>query len=159
MISAGKGLNSVFDSIVRYTCVLTNSDACWLELRQKDSPAKMAITAAVNLSEDEKNLLEQSEGNTLAEWIINNKQPVLIHDLHADKRTLHLKLQQVSWKSLIAIPLIRESSVLGILFSAKKGVRVLNEKDVNTLTSFGVQANIALGNYPLTDSSLEDRSR
>jgi len=159
MISAGEGLQSVLDSIVQYTRRLTNSDACWLEFRQQDLPERMAITAAINLSEIEKKILIQSEGNTLTEWVIENKLPVLIDNLNSDKRTLHLRLQRVSWKSLIAVPLIRENSVLGILYSAKKGVRVLNEKDLNTLTSFGVQANVALGNYTLTDQNLRTESK
>jgi len=159
MISAGEGFQAVLDSIVQYTHRLTNSDACWLEFRQRDLSEKMAITAAINLSEIEKKILTQSEGNTLTEWVIENKLPVLIDNLNTDKRTLHLRLQRVPWKSLIAVPLIRENRVLGILYSVKKGVRVLNEKDLNTLISFGVQANIALGYYPYTDSDLEDKSR
>jgi hypothetical protein len=158
MISTGEGLQSVLDSIVQYTRKLTNSDACWLEFWPRDLPERMAITAAVNLSETEKNILAQSEENTLTEWVIENKLPVLIDNLNSDKRTLHLRLQRVSWKSLIAVPLIRENSVLGILYSAKKGVRVLNEKDLNTLTSFGVQANVALGNYTLTGQNLRTES-
>lgn len=158
MISAGNELQSVFDSIVQCSCLLTQSDTCWLEFRNKNMPEKMVIAAAVNLSEIEQQLLEESAGNTLTEWVIENKQPVLIDNLYSDARTLHLKLHQVRWKSLIAVPLIRENRVLGILYSAKKGVRVLNEKDLNTLISFGVQTNVALGKYDPADQNMRIES-
>lgn len=151
MISANENIQQVFDSIVQYACKLTESDACWLELRRPESRGS-PIVASANLSDFDKNILSQPAGHSLGHRVIENKEPVLIHNVSKDDRTAHLRLLNIKWKSLLAVPLIKDSQVVGILYSAKKYSYAFDEKNLNTLTSLAIQVNIALSNSDFNGS-------
>ena len=152
MISLKENTSKVFDSVVEYVCLLTESDACWLML-QNEELENLPIVSSVHLSDIDRSILELPEACCLGNWVIDKKEPVLVHNVSTDERTVHLKMLDVKWKSILAVPLFRDDSVVGILYSAKKSSYAYDEKDLNTLKSFGIQINIALGNADISGSA------
>ena len=51
----------------------------------------------------------------LAGWVLQHKQPALIHDTTTDKRWLQLEGQPYSVRSVLSVPMLRNEKVLGIL--------------------------------------------
>lgn len=152
MISLRENTSQVFDSVVEYACLLTESDACWLML-QDEELENSPIVSSIHLSDIDSSTLEQPEACCLGNWVIDTKEPALVHNISTDERTVHLKMLDVKWKSVLAVPLFRDDSVVGVLYSAKKTSYAYNEKDLNTLKSFGIQINIALGNSDMSGSA------
>ena len=152
MISLRENTSQVFDSVVEYACLLTESDACWLML-QDEELENSPIVSSIHLSDIDRSTLEQPEACCLGNWVIDTKEPALVHNISTDERTVHLKMLDVKWKSVLAVPLFRDDSVVGVLYSAKKTSYAYNEKDLNTLKSFGIQINIALGNSDMSGSA------
>jgi len=151
MISLKENTSQVFDSIVEYACLLTESDACWLML-QDEELENLPIVSSVHLSDIDRSALERPEGCCLGNWVVDTKEPALVHNVSTDERTVHLKMLDVKWKSILAVPLVRDDSVVGILYSAKKTSYAYDEKDLNTLKSFSIQINIALGSSDMSGS-------
>ncbi len=152
MISLKENTSQVFDSVVEYVCLLTESDACWLMLQDKELE-NLPIVSSVHLSDIDRLTLEQPEACCLGNWVVDTKEPALVHNISTDERTVHLKMLDMKWKSILAVPLFRDDSVVGILYSAKKTSHAYDEKDLNTLKTFGIQINIALGNSDMSGSA------
>ncbi len=163
MISAKENINQVLNSIVEYACALTSSDACWLVFESEDTELSR-IVASINISESERLVLDKPEACCLGNWVRDNHQPALVHNISEDERTIYLRSLKLNWKSIIAIPLSNNDVVMGILYSGKKSTYAYDNNALNTLKSFGVQINIALGNsdvskYFRPDSILEDQEK
>ncbi len=152
MISLKENTSQVFDSVVEYACLLTESDACWLTL-QDEELENLLIVSSVHLSDIDRSTLERPEACCLGNWVIDTKEPALVHNISTDERTVHLKMLDMKWKSILAVPLFRDDFVIGVLYSAKKTSYAYDEKDLNTLKSFGIQINIALGNSDMSGSA------
>jgi len=152
MISLKEKTSQVFDSVVEYACLLTESDACWLML-QDEELENSPIVSSVHLSDIDRSTLERPEAYCLGNWVIDTGEPALVHNISTDERTVHLKMLDVKWKSILAVPLFNDDSVIGVLYSAKKTSYAYDENDLNTLKSFGIQINIALGNSDVSGSA------
>ncbi|MCK4641130.1 MAG: GAF domain-containing protein, partial [Candidatus Marinimicrobia bacterium] len=129
MISLKENTSQVFDSVVEYACLLTESDACWLTL-QDEELENLLIVSSVHLSDIDRSTLERPEACCLGNWVIDTKEPALVHNISTDERTVHLKMLDMKWKSILAVPLFRDDFVIGVLYSAKKTSYAYDEKDL-----------------------------
>ena len=148
MISDNIGISAVFQTIVEDACHLTDSDACWLAIENEDSDCA-TVTASINLSEHEKEILNRTESQCLKNILKKNKLPTIIYNIGEDERTLPLQVFDISWKSMIAVPLIQAERVVGVLYSVKKVSYAYDENDLTTLNTFAIQTNIAINSSPI----------
>src|SRR5258707_14569992 len=80
------------------------------------------------------------------------KQTVHLPDALADPRFTDLRRQRHSKaRTMLAVPLLRDQTVIGIVFLARTEVRPFSDKQVELVTSFADQAVIAINNVRLFD--------
>jgi len=149
MISDNVGIDVVFQAIVENACSLTASDACWLAFENADSELSQMM-ASIHLSENERSLLSRSEACCVGNIVRKSGEAAIIYNIYEDDRTL--PLLDFNWKSMIAVPLIQSSKVVGVLYSVKKPSYAYDENDLATLKSFAIQTNIALSSSPVIRS-------
>jgi signal transduction histidine kinase len=93
--------------------------------------------------------------DSIAGWIINNRQPVRIADVSKDRRHFNKVAKTLSYaaQSLIGVPLITKDKVIGVLEVLNKEVGEFNQSDEDLLTVIGAQAAIAIENTRLFQQS------
>ncbi|MCB9509537.1 MAG: SpoIIE family protein phosphatase [Deferribacteres bacterium] len=145
--------HKLINLITEMTTQFTGSDYAWLELQTSDQ--KFVVRAAKNVSESE--IVDSISGgeSELRNWILHNKQSVLINDAMEDTRTAGLEACKKKICSLLAVPLLSKEKVLGILYAARKEINSYNEFDQDILESFAAKAAISFENSHLLKSSLE----
>lgn len=148
MISESANIEAVFQTIVKHACRLTSSDACWLSFGEQ-VPRASGMEASVHLSEYEKSQLARMNVDCIGDLVRQSQEALLIHNLDEDERTASFHTLSLKWRSMIAVPLLKDDQVVGVLYSVKKPIYAYDETDLHTLKSFAVQINIALSASPL----------
>ncbi|WP_420641845.1 histidine kinase N-terminal 7TM domain-containing protein [Candidatus Leptofilum sp.] len=94
----------------------TSADNGSLFLFDEHQNITHSILAWPDIDSDQQAIVETAVlKDGLAGWVLQNKQPVLIPDTTKDKRWLHLEEQPYTVCSALAVPVIKEGNVLGIL--------------------------------------------
>jgi signal transduction histidine kinase len=99
------------------------------------------------------------EQGTVAGRVILEGRPVHIPDVLADQEYVFFDAQQLGgFRSLLAVPLLREGAPTGILMLARNVVRPFTPKQIELLTTFADQAVIAIENVRLFEE-IQDKSQ
>jgi signal transduction histidine kinase len=93
--------------------------------------------------------------DSLAGWIVTNRQPVRSDDVKTDTRFFKNVSQTLSFnhKTLLGVPLITKDKVVGVLEVLNKVKGTFNQTDEDLLTVLGAQAAIAIENTRLFHQS------
>lgn len=93
--------------------------------------------------------------DSIAGWIVTNRQPVRIEDVHKDQRYFKNVAKTLSFdtSNLMGVPLITKDKVIGVLEVLNKGQGAFTETDEDLLTVLGAQAAIAIENTRLFQQS------
>ena len=93
--------------------------------------------------------------DSIAGWIVANRQSVRSSDVHKDKRFYKNVAQTLSFetRSLMGIPLITKDKVIGVLETLNKTSGGFSETDEDMLTVLGAQAAVAIENTRLFQQS------
>ena len=144
MISQSKTLKRVFDTIVEGGMEITNMPSGFVALfnhEQRDFTLLSHKGFPFSVSQPA-TFTTQHEG--LTEFILSNKTPVMIPDLEKnppfDTRSLTLD----GIRSLVAIPLLSERELLGILFYNNFQPQNFPEGLIDVLNQFALEAVIAI---------------
>src|SRR5262249_20789967 len=90
---------------------------------------------------------ETTTGRALLE-----RRPVQIIDVRADHEyEMHESISEVTWGSVLAVPLLREGVPLGVIALWKGEVEPFTDRQIELATSFADQAVIAIENVRLFD--------
>src|SRR5262245_52424617 len=90
---------------------------------------------------------ETTTGRALLE-----RRPVQIIDVRADPEyEMHESISEVSWGSVLAVPLLREGVPLGVIALWRGEVEPFSDRQIELATSFADQAVIAIENVRLFD--------
>ncbi|MBL7135532.1 MAG: GAF domain-containing protein [Candidatus Marinimicrobia bacterium] len=154
MINSKHNIDQVIDSILQYMLESTNSDVCWLELVENERKS-VKVTSAVNLPDSISENINLNANSGLTGLIISSKNPIIIDDVFRDDRTIYMKLLKMPWKSILAVPLIKENTVNAILYAGKKGNYAFGQSDLNTLKTFLLHINILLESKGFIQCSIE----
>ncbi len=158
IIDSKQNINQSIDSIMRYAMESTSSDACWFELIDNKGKSTK-ITSSVNLPDSLSRNMALEVKNDLTRLIIASKSPIIVNDVFKDDRTIYMKLMGMPWRSILAVPLIKENRVSGILYAGKNGNYAFSQDDLNMLKTYIFQINIVLENSRFIQNSLENEKR
>jgi signal transduction histidine kinase len=92
---------------------------------------------------------------SIAGWIVTNRKPVRIDDVHKDTRYFKNVAKTVSLdtKNIIGVPLITKDKVIGVMEVLNKEHGEFTEVDEDLLSVLGAQAAIAIENARLFQQS------
>jgi signal transduction histidine kinase len=154
-------LQPVMDTIVHTTRRLCQSEYALMLQRHDDGAYRIAAHSNAN--------------QELIDWIRNN--PVMAGDgsavgiVAAEKQTIHLpdaladprftdlrRQQQSKARTMLGVPLLRNQTVIGVVFLARTEVRPFSDKQVELVSSFADQAVIAISNVGLFEE-VQERTR
>jgi signal transduction histidine kinase/CheY-like chemotaxis protein len=87
---------------------------------------------------------------TLVGRAARERRPIAVPDLSAVDLDPHLKiLHDAGWRSLVAVPMLREDQIVGSLIVRRKRTGDFTEEDVDLLETFASQSALALLNAQL----------
>ena len=89
----------------------------------------------------------------LAGWVVQHKEGTVVFDTREDKRWLVLDEDHLATRSVIAVPLLRQNRVVGVLTLGHPEPNQFNEEHLNLLSSIANQAAIAVENARLYEDS------
>ncbi|MDY7040172.1 MAG: GAF domain-containing protein, partial [Chloroflexota bacterium] len=121
-----------------------------------DDDRKVAnyVLARKELSpEDAHQVVEQVLTQGLAGWVVRHRQATIVSDTHHDERWLLLPGDTLAVRSVIAVPLILEEVVRGVLVLVHPEPHHFNEQHLRLLRSTARHAIIGLNNARLLEQA------
>ncbi|HSO11778.1 MAG TPA: ATP-binding protein [Anaerolineales bacterium] len=147
-------LDTLLNDIVRTSADITHAEAASI-LLYDDTARQLYFQVATNIDEPTMRGLIVPLENSIAGWIVTNRQAVHIDDAHKDKRYFGDVEQSIGYatKSLLGIPLIAKNKVVGVLEVVNKKRGQFTGPDESMLTVLGAQAAVAIENARLFQQS------
>ena len=90
-------------------------------------------------------------GESIAGWVARNRLPVIVPDVHKDKRFFQNVEKTLDFKTrnIIATPMITKGKLIGVLETLNKTEGIFNQEDQDTLMVLSAQAAVAIENSRL----------
>ena len=147
-------LDVLLNRIVQAAADITAAEAASI-LLYDNTARQLYFQVATNIDEPTlRGLVVPLEGS-IAGWIVTNRKPVRIDDVHEDSRHFG-DIEQttgVPTKSILGIPLITKNKIVGVLEVINKKQGKFTSADENLLTVLGAQAAVAIENARLFQQS------
>ena len=148
-------LDVLLSRIVQAAANITAAEAASI-LLYDNTARQLYFQAATNIDEPTmRGLVVPLEGS-IAGWIVTNRKPVRIEDVHDDARHFGDIEQTTGFptKSILGIPLITKNKIVGVLEVINKRAGEIHVRtDENLLTVLGAQAAVAIENARLFQQS------
>jgi len=110
-----------------------------------ESKEELTIAAAVGTSEEMRKKVRLKLGESIAGYVAQNGEPLLVQDIKSDKRFSKFGKGKYDTNSLISVPLKLKDRILGVLnLSDPKHGTVFEENDLKLLVTFASQAAVAI---------------
>src|SRR6516165_8786693 len=101
---------------------------------------------------------EAGRGSVIGRTVLERK-PIQVADVLADPEYTYREVQQkVGFRTVLAVPLLREDHPIGAVVLMREAVRPFTDKQIDLATTFADQAGIAIENVRLFDE-IQDKSR
>jgi signal transduction histidine kinase len=147
-------LDELLNRIVKAAADITAAEAASILLYDNTS-RQLYFQVATNIDEPTmRGLVVPLEGS-VAGWIVTNRKPVRIDDVHEDARHFgDVELTTgFSTNSILGIPLVTKNKVVGVLEALNKNRGKFTTRDENLLSVLGAQAAVAIENARLFQQS------
>ncbi|MFZ5518595.1 MAG: PP2C family protein-serine/threonine phosphatase [Candidatus Zhuqueibacterota bacterium] len=147
-------LNRVMSIIIDQTVEVTGANYCWLMLMNEQS-RRMELVAHKNLPGQLLATLARTDGNDIHEWILKNQSVLMIEQIARNKMTAKFDYWKRATGSLLGIPLVSATRVIGILYAVKHIDYGFLQDDRALMMAFANNASVAIENTRLVKKSLE----
>jgi signal transduction histidine kinase len=146
-------LDPLLNRIIDAARGITEAEAASI-LLYDDASKQLFFQVATNMDAQMRGIVIPLEGS-IAGWIVTNRQPVRIGDVHNDTRYFKNVAQTLSFatKSLMGVPLVTKEKVVGVLEVLNKKAGEFSETDEDLLSVLGAQAAVAIENTRLFQQS------
>lgn len=147
-------LTALLNRIVQAAANLSNAEAASI-LLYEESKKQLYFQSTTNLDEPFMRGLIVPVDGSIAGWIVNNRQPIIILDAQNDPRHFAKigKMTNITTTSLLGVPLIAKDKVVGALEAINKRVGDFSLEDQDVLMDLGAQAAVAIENARLFQQS------
>lgn len=145
-------LDPLLNRIIEAACAIAEAQAASILLY--DSAARqLFFQVATNMDPMMRGIVVPMD--SVAGWIVTNRQAVRIDDVHTDRRYFKNVAKTLSFdtSNLMGVPLITKDKVIGVLEVLNKENGAFTETDEDLLTVLGAQAAIAIENTRLFQQS------
>jgi serine phosphatase RsbU (regulator of sigma subunit) len=113
------------------------------------------IAGMKNTTQEEVDVLLPAGVRTVRDDVLEKRLPIVIDDIRRDSRFQGSGRTAVPAGSLVVVPLISHTDVIGILYATKDTEHGFFKDDVDVISAFADQATIAIENSRLFNKSLE----
>ena len=160
-INSALALDELLQLIVESATQVLRGARCAVALVD-DAQNRVITSAASGIPHERLPEMTFRIGEGVAGWVVENRQPVLIHQAHRDPRFRPMADWPVA--SLISVPLIgvgsnAENQTIGALLATSSEPHAFSQADVNLLDAFGDQAAIAVKNARLYGQLVEEEKQ
>ncbi|HEY75217.1 MAG TPA: GAF domain-containing sensor histidine kinase [Thermoflexia bacterium] len=161
IIEISRSLNSTLNlprllhQILEAAQELTQTEACSIILQDRKS-GDLRFEATIGARSHEVRSLVVPMDGSIAGWVVQHNQPVVVHDVQNDPRFYRRVDQEVGFetRSILAVPLAVRGKPIGVLeVLNKKDGKPFNEEDIEILTVLADQAAVAIENAVLFQQS------
>lgn len=144
-------------SIVKYAMDLTDMQAGSIALYDEEK-SEMEIRASVGFKGGgmEVGYRWPLRKGGVTNMILSNNGPLFIPDISRDRCFDHSELKKIDVVALLAIPLLAEGKIMGILYLDDFKPRELNEREIGMAGLLGMQAAIALDKLNIIEKTQQD---
>ncbi len=147
-------LDSLLQKIVNMAVELSYSQAASILLYDEVNQ-QLFFQSATNAENEPQLMGIVVPTDSIAGWVALNRQPVIVADVHQDKRFFNKVEKDIDFptQSILAIPLIAKEKLIGVLevLNKKEGTYVPEDQEI--LMILGAQAAIAIENTRLFQQS------
>jgi serine phosphatase RsbU (regulator of sigma subunit) len=161
--------NELVDLVTKMTLEVCEAKSAWLEIlpdgstpsqralvERADAAAGGPVTVALkNISQEETERIFGGDGSSLRELAATSRKPVVVDRVRGDRRLAHLVEGKTKIESMVVVPLVSHTKVIGILYATKDMEYGFDKDDVDLISAFADQATIAIENSRLIEKSLE----
>lgn len=137
-------------------CALVPNDAIAISILQPQGGLRVRASLGIG-ADAQKRLNTDSADNPL--YVSSSAVlPVIMRDLEEDTRFRPF-LEDLGYRSMIAVPLYASSSVVGVLACASRHAEVFDDDDARLLLTLASEAAVALEKASLYRTTLEDKTK
>ena len=163
------------DTVTSMTLQVCEAKSCWLEIIytgddiQQDgvqgrhpvvlNPGAgryyVQVAGMKNITQPEIDMLFPAAERTLRDAVLEERQPIVVDDIVHDSRFKRFRKDKAMSGSLVVVPLLSHSGVMGILYATKETAFGFFKDDVDVISAFADQATVAIENSRLISKSIE----
>ena len=163
------------DTVTSMTLQVCEAKSCWLEIIysgediQQDgvwSRHAVMLDSGVmryhvqmagmkNITQAEIDLLLPTTERTLRDTVLEERKPVVVDDVAKNSHFKGTVKDKSTAGSLVVVPLISHSGLVGILYATKETPFGFFKDDVDVISAFADQATVAIENSRLINKSIE----
>jgi len=147
-------LDILLSRIVHAAAEVSGAEAASI-LLYDDAAQRLYFQVATNIDEPTRRGLVVPLDKSIAGWIVTNRKPVRISDVHEDARFFGDIEQTTGFatESMLGVPLITKNKIVGVLEAINKHRGKFTDADESMLLVLGAQAAVAIENARLFQQS------
>lgn len=148
-IQSNLDFTDILNTLLDASIVAANAKAGWIEMYSEETrEQEVKICKKITNAETQ----EIRSHFNITEKIIQDQKHILIKNIRKHKA---LRNAQVSFKCILAIPIMSNKETYGVVYVANDLVNSFEDVTIQSLITFAEQAGIALENARLVNNSIE----
>jgi serine phosphatase RsbU (regulator of sigma subunit) len=167
--------NELVDTVTSMTLQVCEANSCWLEIihypdEERGEALKgddfvaysssignyhVQLAAKKNITEQQITMLFSTDERTIRDVVLESRAPIIVDAVARDSRFKQFKKTKLPFGSLVVMPLVSHTGLIGILYATKESEYGFFKDDVDVISAFADQATVAIQNSRLIKKSLE----
>ncbi|MEK9137758.1 MAG: GAF domain-containing SpoIIE family protein phosphatase, partial [Bacteroidota bacterium] len=175
LVTQAFDFNELVDTVTSMTLQVCEAKACWLEIiptsEETGADAGTAVGVALrsyqqagsnvrivgmkNITREEIAALMSMGKRSVRDAVMEEQRPIVIDNVRKDVLFGKSEGGRIPAGSLVVVPLVAHTGIIGILYATKETEFGFFKEDVDVISAFADQATIAIENSRLFSKSLE----
>jgi sigma-B regulation protein RsbU (phosphoserine phosphatase) len=150
--------NDLVNTVTQMTLEVCGAKSSWLELVKPSGDSSgtgIEVVAQRNITNEQIENLTGGGKQSLRQHMSETKKTLLIDDILTDRRLKHSQRDDRLKGSILSVPLLSHSELIGSLHATKDVEYGFDQDDIDVLTTFADHVTIAIENSKLIAKSIE----